>query len=206
MNNLVCGVGINDLRSLTSTTIEIGEGGKRRRKTTWRCPFYAVWVDMLKRGYSKNLKARYPSYIGVEVCDEWLTFSNFKRWMEQQDWAGKQLDKDLLVRGNKIYSPTTCIFVSKQVNTFLLECTAARGLYLIGVSWHSRDHKFTARCQNPFSGKRESLGYFDSEQDAHQAWLAKKLEHATKLSLLQEDERVAAALVERYTHYAQGDL
>lgn len=206
MGRLVCGVGINDLQSLTSTTIEVGRDGKRKRKTTWRCPFYATWVDMLKRGYSEGLKSRYPSYLGVTVCDEWLTFSNFKGWMQQQSWEGKQLDKDLLIRGNKIYSPDTCVFVSKLVNTFLLECTASRGEYLIGTSWHTRDCKFTSRCQNPFSGRRENLGYFDSEQAAHKAWLAKKLEHAVALSLLQEDDRVAAALVGRYTHYTAEEL
>lgn len=50
---------------------------------------------------------------GCSVCEEWLTFSNFKRWMEQQDYEGKALDKDLLVSQNKTYSSETCVFVPR---------------------------------------------------------------------------------------------
>jgi hypothetical protein len=113
-----------------------------------------------------------------------------------QYYEGKQLDKDLLVRGNKIYSSDTCLFVSRQVNNFLIDSGAARGKYKIGVSWHKKCGKYRAGCSNPFTGKQEYLGLFIDEHSAHQAWLDKKLEHAYALAALQPDARVAKALIE----------
>ena len=75
-----------------------------------------------------------PTYKGCSVSEEWLRFSNFKRWMEKQDWDGKQLDKDILFEGNKVYSAETCVFVTSVVNSFTSDSGAKRGEWLIGVS------------------------------------------------------------------------
>lgn len=156
---------------------------------------------MLKRSYCDKYKIKYPTYKYCIVYEGWYLFSNFKKWMEQQDWEGKQLDKDLLVRGNKVYSPETCLFVSAQVNKFLLESDANRGEYMIGCYWDKQHSKFTAVCMNPFTKLRERVGFFGEELEAHQAWLKRKLEHAYTLAALQTDERVAKALIDRYTNY-----
>ena len=84
----------------------------------------------------------------------------FRAWMVEQDWKGKQLDKDLLVQGNKMYSPDTCVFVDGVVNNFLTDRAAARGEWPIGVIWHERAKKFMSQCNNPFTKKYEYLGYF----------------------------------------------
>lgn len=118
-----------------------------------------------------------------------------------QDWQNKQLDKDLLIEGNKVYSPETCVFVSGMVNTFTTDCSAARGEWLIGVYWDKKSDKFQSRCSNPFTKKREYLGYFDCELEAHETWLKRKLELAYELSSIQVDQRVAEALIERYSNY-----
>ena len=116
---LVCGVGINDADYKVELKRVVGRvNGKPIREIDWICPFYYKWRNMLVRGYSRKLKDRHKTYEECYVCEEWLRFSNFKAWMEQQDWEGKQLDKDLLVIGNKLYSPSTCCFVSRQVNSF----------------------------------------------------------------------------------------
>jgi hypothetical protein len=156
---------------------------------------------MLVRSYSEKHKMRRPSYLGCSVLDDWLSLSNFKHWMETQDYEGKQLDKDLLVPGNKVYSPEACVFVSRQVNMFLVDCRANRGKYLIGCFWYKRDAKFMALCSNPLTGKKDYLGMFSDEQEAHEAWLAKKLEHAKALAALQTDQRIAKALIDRYENY-----
>src|SRR3990167_62339 len=180
--------------------------GNGKKITTWRCPFYTRWVGMLERGYSLKFKDKAPTYKDCTVCEEWLTFSSFKAWMEQQDWEGKQLDKDLLVRGNKLYSPETCVFISRQVNNFLIERDFDRGDYLIGVSWYKAYSKFMANCSNPFTKKRENLGYFSTEAQAHEAWLSRKLEFAYQLAAIQVDERVSSALISRYENYQKGGL
>ena len=72
---------------------------------------------------------------------------------------------------------------------------------MIGVHWDKRSSKFMSRCCNPFLGEREFLGYFDCEQEAHEAWLTRKLELAYELSAIQSDPRVAESLIDRYSNY-----
>lgn len=200
IRKLVYGVGINDADYVTQKKESVGYvDGKRKRKLVWNCPYYQTWVGMLKRCYSTKYQEKRPTYKGCSVSDEWLTFSNFKNWMENQDWEGKQLDKDLLLEGNKVYSSETCVFVAPMVNSFTIDCRAARGEWLIGVYWDKRDRRFHSRCNNPFTKKLEHLGLFTCELEAHQAWLKRKLELAYELAAIQTDERVAKALIDRYS-------
>lgn len=158
-------------------------------------------MAMMNRCYGEDYQAKHPSYEGCYVCEEWLTFSNFKAWMEKQDWEGNELEKDLIISGNKIYSPETCVFVSARVNTFLIENGAARGEFPIGASVDEKSGKFRARCRCVISGKQKTLGYFYSPEEAHKAWLAFKLEQARILAAEQADPRVAKALIYRYENY-----
>lgn len=186
---LVFGIGINDADYVVCPIVN--------GKAVW-CRFYRTWVNMLKRCYSEKYQARQPTYIGCSVCDEWLTFSNFKKWMEKQDWEGNQLDKDLLTNGNKVYSPETCVFVDKVTNLFTTDHGAARGEWPIGVYFNKRGGKFQAYCNNPFIKKREHLGFFACPNQAHLTWKKRKHELACQLADLQTDERVAKALRVRY--------
>jgi hypothetical protein len=199
---LVYGVGINDADYVVTKKETIRHvNGKRKQRLVWICPYYRVWHNMLERCYSPKFQEKYTTYKGCSVSKEWLRFSNFKRWMEKQDWEGLQLDKDLLFEGNKIYSAETCVFVTKAINTFTTDRGNDRGEWLIGVDWHKRVGKFKSQCRNPFTKKGEYLGYFACEQQAHKAWLKRKLELAHLLAAEQTDERVAKALIERYTNY-----
>lgn len=202
MKKLIYGFGINDADYVVQIKYDVERvSGQRKQKTTWVCPFYRRWFTMLSRSYSAKVQSDQPTYEGCSVCEEWHLFSNFKAWMEKQDWEGKHLDKDLLVIGNKVYSPKTCVFVSGVVNTFVIDCGSARGSLPIGVYWHKRDEKFVAQCSNPFTKKREFLGYFVCEIEAHKTWLTRKLELAQELAATQSDGRVAKALVNMYTNY-----
>lgn len=186
---LVFGIGLNDVDYHVYSKVN----GK-----TVICHYYATWKHMLERCYCKKYLSKKPTYEGCEVCDEWLRLSIFKKWMETQDWEGKQLDKDLLLKGNKVYSPETCIFVEKSLNSFLTENNAKRGGSLIGVSRAGYINKFRAQCGDYFGGGKSYLGVFDSEIEAHAAWKKRKHEIACQLADLQTDERVAKALRERY--------
>lgn len=161
---------------------------------------------MIARCYNVKHKESKPTYIGCTVCDEWLTFSNFKAWMESHNWENKHLDKDILVPGNKVYSPETCVFVSSVVNTFIIERDSARGEWPIGVIWDNTAQKFLVRCSNPFTKKGEHVGRFHCPQEAHQAWLTRKLELAKLLAAEQDDPRIAKALIERYENYDRREL
>lgn len=198
---LVFGVGINDAGYVTQKKETIYVNGVRKQKQVWECPYYRVWKDMLRRCYSAKFQERQPTYKGCSVSEEWLRFSNFRRWMEAQDWEDKQLDKDLLFEGNKIYSKKTCVFVTRMVNTFTTDCGASRGEWLIGVCWNREKGKFQSSCGNLFTKKQETLGYFTCEQEAHETWVKRKSELANELAAIQSDPRVAKALIERYTNY-----
>ena len=196
MNTLTYGVGINDADyNVYECTVVDG-----KRKIVWRCPFYRTWTDMLMRCYSEKFQSRNPTYKGCSVCKEWLTLSNFKEWMTSKDWEETQLDKDLLKEGNKIYSPEYCIFVDRKINNFVTDRGASRGDCMIGVHWHKRDEKFQSNCNNPFTGKREHLGYFTNELEAHLAWKKRKHELACMLAESEycNDTRLAEALKTRY--------
>lgn len=199
VRKLVCGVGINDADYIYKTWETLGFiNGKRKTRVTWICPFYSRWKHMITRCYSERQQKVQPTYLGCSVCEEWLTFSKFKSWMETQDWEGKELNKDLLVKGNRIYSVQTCIFVSKIVNRFLNGNGSQRGKYQLGVSLEGYTGKFKAQCRNPLTNKKEYLGLFESEIKAYEAWLARKQELATLLAGQQMGERVAQALINYY--------
>ena len=187
--NLIQGVGVNDADYVVNPTID----GARVM-----CLYYKAWVHMLERCYDEKYQERKPTYKGCTVYPEWLYFMNFRRWMEKQDWQGKALDKDLLVEGNKVYSANTCVFVDQMTNSFTTDCGRARGEYPIGVYFHKPLGKFQAQCSNPFTKKKEKLGYFTCPNEAHLVWKARKHELADQLADLQTDVRVAEALRTRY--------
>lgn len=151
---------------------------------------------MLERCYSDKLKIKHPTYTDCTVCDEWLHFMSFKAWMEMQDWQGKELDKDILIEGNKRYSPETCVFVDRKVNTFILDCGASKGDLPIGVSMHIKSGKYQSQCNR--KGKNRYLGLFETAEEAHYTWLKAKNEESLRLAGLQSDPRVAKALVNKY--------
>lgn len=196
---LVCGVGVNDADYNVCETIIVN--GKQ--KIVWTCPFYVKWAGMLGRCYDPKCWIRSPSYEGCSAVQEWHLFSNFSSWMIQQDWEGKQLDKDILVTGNKIYGPDTCIFVDSKVNTFLIESNASRGDWPIGVIFHKQRGKYMATCRSVETGKQQHLGLFKTAEEAHSAWLEFKLQQAYILAAQQDDSRVAKALIDRYEQYKQ---
>lgn len=192
---LVLGVGRNDADY--QVYMYVTAGGVKT--VVWRCPFYRAWKDMMARCYSAKRQASYPSYAGCSVDQEWHSFSSFRSWMMTQEWEGNQLDKDLLFPGNRIYSPDACVFVSRQLNSFVIDHRAARGEWPIGVCLRKRGASFQASCNNPFTGGRDHVGYFDCPSAAHEAWRKRKHELACKYADLQTDPRISAALRARYS-------
>lgn len=192
---------INDLPEHKTQIVEyyIDISGKKKRKVIWQCPFYTKWFNMLTRCYNKKELERHPTYEQKFVSNEWLTFSNFKKWMETQDWEGKQLDKDILFPGNLEYSKDKCVFITQEVNKFLLEKTKIRDLP-IGVTFHKKKKRYEASISCGENGKTKFLGGFSTPEQAHLAWATSKLEFASVIAEKQTDKRVAKAIVDRYTN------
>lgn len=172
MRKPVCGIGVNDADYVTTPLVN----------GVMLCdPAYKAWGGMLARAYSKPTQSRQPTYVGVTVCKEWYSFSVFRTWWLANYKEGSSLDKDLLIVGNREYAPYSCIYVPQWLNTFTIDCGAVRGEFPIGVSLHKPTGKYTARCRNPKTGKRHCLGSFTSPEEAHEAWLKRKLELAAQL-------------------------
>ncbi len=200
MTKLVWGVGVNDLPYRTQLWEAVTKnGGKGSRKSVFICRYYSAWKSMLERCYSKKYLETRPSYIGMIVCSEWLYASEFKKWMENQEWHGKCLDKDIIVPGNKLYSPETCSFVLQATNSFVTASDASRGDYPIGVYLFKSTGKYRAQCGNPFTGEREYLGCFSTPEEAHEAWRKRKHELAQLVAAKESDPRIVEALRKRYS-------
>ena len=133
---------------------------------------YDLWCSMLKRCYSDVYKKKHPTYIGCEVSDNFKSYEYFYEWCHNQigfGVEGFELDKDLLIKGNKVYSEDSCIFIPSEINSLVIKCTASRGEYLIGVYWHKTHKAFKAQV-NKSKGKREYLGCFNTEIEAFNAY------------------------------------
>lgn len=163
MNKLLFGKGYNDLEDITQKSKRIN--GKE--VVFWRDPYYDRWTNMLRRCYSENYQRRFPTYKGCSVCDEWLTFSNFRAWMETQDWEGKELDKDLLSGVSKIYSPSTCGFVGKDLNNYIIKRYSKNNLPL-GVSEQKNKYQKVPRYRARFHDI--AIHGFTDPVEAHRAW------------------------------------
>lgn len=190
---LIYGVGISDAEYITERSVMIN--GKKKRVT---CPYFSRWKNMLRRCYHKKSLA--GNYHNTSVAVVWHRFSTFKAWMEEQDWEGKHLDKDILGDAT-LYSPDTCCFVSQKVNSFILESTRSRGDCLIGVSYVKLQGKYEAYCMT-LDGKKKHLGVFTDELSAHKAWLEYKkgiLEDLITLEKLPSD--IAENLRKRYDNF-----
>ena len=137
---------------------------------------YALWKNMLQRCCSDTYKNKRPTYEGCEVSDNFKSYEYFYEWCHKQIGFGNDgngnpfhLDKDLLIKGNKIYSANTCVFIPAEINTLLVNSEASRGKYLIGVYWSNTSKTFIARA-NKSKGKREHLGLFKTEIEAFNAY------------------------------------
>ena len=99
---------------------------------------YQTWIDMLKRCYDERYKEKEPTYKDCHVCNEWLNFQNFAEWFYNNYYEIEEqrmhLDKDVLYKNNKIYSPKTCIFVPQRINSLFIKCKKTRGKYPIGIA------------------------------------------------------------------------
>lgn len=180
---LLFGVGINNASYAVTPVVN----GKKVR-----CPYYTVWASMIQRCYSDKYQAKQPTYIGCSVTKEWLIFSNFKSWMKDQRWVGMELDKDILVTGNKIYSPEGCVFVSHAINGLLASHESERGGCPQGVYFDNQTGKYRAQCR--IDGTNKPLGRFSDVNKAEIAYLEFKSALIIELAS-NEDPEIETALL-----------
>ena len=146
----------------------IGEGKYRAKgKDGKHDIYYDYWYSMMRRCYGRK-QNRDRTYEGCVVKSNWHNFQNFAEWLDNHYYEVPNqrmcLDKDILHKGNKIYSDKTCCFVPEKINTLLIKCDKSRGNCPIGVTYHKRDKIYEVKCNN---GKgSDYLGRFDNIYDA----------------------------------------
>jgi len=160
--SLVYGVGVNDWIGAVKV------GGK----LIWE---YVLWRGVLQRCFDEKLKQRQPTYNDVTCSKEWLSMTTFIEDVSQMrgyGLKGWELDKDILQKGNKLYSKSTCCFVPAEVNQLLVKSDRIRGEYPVGVDFHKVSGKF--RASLAINGKQKHLGYFTTPEEAFFAYKAAK--------------------------------
>lgn len=150
----VCGVGY------------VGLGKYKAKRNGTLTNAYNIWAHMIKRCYSVASLREKPTYIGCSVDERWHNFQVFAEWFAHNYVEWWSLDKDILFKGNKIYSPETCCFVPQEINKLFVKANKTRGNLPIGVSSSSR--KFEAALSK--GGKREIVGYFRTPEKAFKAY------------------------------------
>ena len=161
------GVGFND--SLFQPSI--------KGKVVWQ---YELWKSMLKRCHSERLKKVKPHYRDVTCYNEWLSFSSFVMWVNKEaDYKGKptdlELDKDIIVKGNRVYSPDTCSFVPQEVNKPLSSGKACRGKYPVGVVFNRTGGRLSVSLG--CDGEKRYLGLYDTPEEAFAVYKVAKEAH-----------------------------
>lgn len=154
----------------------LGEGKYKTRENGKITRVYNTWYNMMIRCYDSKYHKKKPTYIECETSEEFHNFQNFGSWDSENYYTVKNevmcLDKDILVKGNKIYSPETCIYVPQTINGLFTKNDNKRGKSVIGTTPVNGKYRVLCRIINPKTGKskQEHLGYYDTELEAFQIY------------------------------------
>jgi len=159
-----------------------GVGKYRQSSNGNDTKIYRKWYGVFERCYCPKSHITNPTYGDCEVDEHWNDFQVFGKWFEENykpEYMDKwELDKDILIKGNKIYSPETCVFVPKEINTLFIKCDKSRGDCPIGVSYHKESSKFQAKGFangfKYFNHKLDAFNYYKQEKEAYIKLIANK--------------------------------
>ena len=189
----VYGIGIKGLETIIDE-----DGGK--------LDSYKCWIGMLKRCYSAKFQEKQPTYIGCCVSDDWLYYPNFKNWYDKNYYEienkTSQLDKDILIKNNKVYSPDTCVFVPGFINILFVKRQNDRGAFPIGVRYHKASKKYEARLSVFRDGKstEKHLGCFDTVDEAFGVYKKAKEDYIKEVAYEYKDKIPAELYKAMYTY------
>ena len=158
------------------TIYNVGYIGEGYYKLITHKNIYKHWSSMIRRCYADNKNKFNPTYKDCSVCEEWHNFQNFGKWFDENYYTIENetmaLDKDILVKGNKTYSPETCVFVPQRINSLFLKRNKSRGKYPIGTTYNKRDKKYESCCHMYKNNRytRHAIGNFDTPTEAFNAY------------------------------------
>lgn len=158
---------------------------------------YTTWYSMLKRCFDEKEKERCPTYKNVTCCKEWLLFENFYEWFHSQEnfeiWKREPLsaiDKDILVKHNKLYSPETCCLVPHYVNSLFVKNNICRGKTPIGVM--DRNGRFCAQVN-----QKDKLICFPAKDSPEEAFLVYKNNKENIIKQVAQEEYKKGTITKR---------
>ena len=133
---------------------------------------YRKWHGIFQRCYDPKLKNKYTTYENCKVCEEWYNFQNFGYWFKENFYQipgeKMEIDKDILIKNNKLYGPETALIVPSYINILFTKNNKFRGDYPIGVYKDITSNKFKASCNS--NKKRKHLGYYNTPEEAFLAY------------------------------------
>ena len=177
---------------------------------------YRAWSHILCRCYSEEFQERQPYYKGCSVDERWHCFEVFEKWYNEQEQrnfkedyhVGRRwsIDKDILVRGNKVYSHETCCFVPNEINSAVTKAKSRgvhkglpEGVGVIKPKTKGSKVGYTARAHTGTTDKDRYLGYYDTPERAFKVYKYAKEAHIKFLAEKWKgkiDEKVYKALLE----------
>lgn len=190
----------------------IGEGKYDSKYYFKNANIYKYWTSMMRRCYSDKVIKNQPTYQEVMVCNEWHNFQNFAEWFEDNYYEieGQRmcLDKDILNKGNKIYSPDNCIIAPNDINNLFTKANKSRGELPIGVYYKTRDEVYVAQCNivTP-EGKRKSvwLGQYNNPEEAFIAYKTFKEQHIKEVADRYKDKIPSKLYKAMYGYEVEND-
>lgn len=170
----------------------LGEGKYKTRYNYGKyIPQYITWRNMLGRCYSEYEQTKRPTYIGCSVVKEWHNFQVFAEWYDKNyyevDGERMSLEKDILFKGNKIYSPETCIFAPLKINDLFNRQPTTRGDLPIGVYYDTLNKKYKSQCQ-VIGKSRIGLGYFDTPKEAFEVYKIHKEKYIKEIAEIYKEK------------------
>lgn len=147
---------------------------------------YASWFHILERCYCKKYQKTQPTYVDVEICEEWKNFQNYAIWFDENHIEGWHLDKDLLVSNNKIYSPETCCFLPQEINNLLTNRQNFRGKYPLGVTKQKNIDSY--RVTFTKNKKQVYLGSFKCLKTASKTYIDAKESYIKEVANIWKDK------------------
>jgi hypothetical protein len=181
----------------------LGEGKYNVSHKGKHTPHYLVWSSMIQRCYSKKRLENAPTYIGCSVVEEWHNFQNFAAWYDENYYEVEgekmNLDKDILIKGNNVYSPETCIFVPQKINTLFTNRKLYRGSLPVGVYFSKENNSYISQCCNG-NGKQIKLNSHNTPEEAFFTYKSFK-ENIIKQSAEEYKNKIPFKLYEAIMNY-----
>lgn len=156
----------------------IGEGKYKVSENGKKTKCYTIWQHMLERCYDEKYHKKEPTYKNCTVDNNWLNFQNFAKWYYENFYQIEEekmcLDKDILNKGNKVYSDKTCVFVPNNINSLFTKSDKVRGKHPVGVCYNKAKKKFQAKCSvydyDKNKKKLKHLGYYETPEQAFEVY------------------------------------